>query len=43
MRSLGEKVATDSLFEAATASGLTHFESINAITAGIKYGKDLIH
>jgi len=43
MGSLDEKVATDSLLEAATASGLTHFESINAIKAGIKYGKDLIH
>lgn len=43
MGSLDEKKATDSLLEAAIASGLTKFESINAIKAGIKYGKDLIH
>ena len=43
MGSLDEKVAADSLLEAALASGLTHFESVNAIKAGIKYGKNLIH
>ena len=40
---LDEKVAIDSLLEAATASGLTDLQSINAINAAIKYGKDLIH
>jgi hypothetical protein len=43
MGSLDEKRATDSLLEAAIASGLTNFESINAIKAGIKYGKNLDH
>jgi hypothetical protein len=43
MGSLDEKLASDSLLEAALASGLTHFESVNAIKAGIKYGKNLIH
>ena len=43
MGSLDEKVATDSLLEAAIASGLTHVESVNAIKAGIKYGKNLVH
>jgi hypothetical protein len=43
MGSLDEKRATDSLLEAAIASGLTNFESINAIKAGIKYGKNLVH
>ena len=43
MGSLDEKVATDSLLEAAIASGLTHIESVNAIKAGIKYGKNLVH
>jgi len=43
MGSLDESVATDSLLEAALASGLTHFESVNAIKAGIKYGKNLVH
>ena len=43
MGSLDENVATDSLLEAAIASGLTQFESLNAIKAGIKYGKNLVH
>jgi hypothetical protein len=43
MGSLDEKVASDSLLEAALASGLTHNESVNAIKAGIKYGKNLVH
>jgi hypothetical protein len=43
MGSLDEKVAADSLLEAALTSGLTHFESVNAIKAGIKYGKNLVH
>jgi len=43
MGSLDEEVATDSLLEAAVASGLTPFESVNAIKAGIKYGKSLAH
>jgi hypothetical protein len=43
MGSLDEKLASDSLFEAAIASGLTDFESLNAIKAGIKYGKNLVH
>jgi hypothetical protein len=43
MGSLDEKRATESLLEAAIASGLTNFESVNAIKAGIKYGKNLIH
>ena len=43
MGSLDEKVASESLLEAAIASGLTRFESVNAIKAGIKYGKNLVH
>jgi hypothetical protein len=43
MGSLDEKIASDSLLEAAIASGLSHFESLNAIKAGIKYGKNLVH
>ena len=43
MGSLDEKAASESLLEAAIASGLTRFESVNAIKAGIKYGKNLIH
>lgn len=43
MGSLDEKRASESLLEAAIASGLTNFESVNAIKAGIKYGKNLIH
>jgi hypothetical protein len=43
MGALDERVATDSLLEAAITSGLTHIESINAIKAGIKYGKNLVH
>jgi hypothetical protein len=43
MGTLDERVATDSLLEAAITSGLTHFESVNAIKAGIKYGKNLVH
>jgi len=43
MGSLDEKTAYDSLLEAAISSGLTHFESINAINAGIKYGKNLVN
>jgi hypothetical protein len=43
MGALDERVATDSLLEAAITSGLTHFESVNAIKAGIKYGKNLVH
>jgi hypothetical protein len=43
MGSLDEKVAADGLLEAALTSGLTHFESVNAIKAGIKYGKNLVH
>lgn len=42
MGSLDEKIASESLLEAAIFSGLTQFESVNAIKAGIKYGKDLI-
>ena len=41
MGSLDEKFASDSLLEAAISSGLTHFESVNAIRAGIRYGKNL--
>ena len=41
--SLDEAIAAKSLLEAALASGLTHFEAVNAIKAGIKYGKNLIH
>ena len=41
MGSLDEKFASDSLLEAAISSGLTHFESMNAIRAGIRYGKNL--
>ena len=43
MGSLDEKTASESLFEAAISSGLTQFESVNAIKAGIKYGKNLVH
>jgi hypothetical protein len=43
MGSLDEKAAADSLLEAAIASGLSHFESVNAIRAGIKYGKNLVN
>ena len=43
MGSLDEAIAAKSLLEAALASGLTHFEAVNAIKAGIKYGKNLIH
>ncbi len=39
---LDENIATRRLLEAAIASGLTNFESQNAIKAGIKYGKNLI-
>lgn len=41
--SLDEKIASDSLLEAAISSGLTQFESMNAIKAGIKYGKNLVN
>lgn len=43
MGSLNEKIASESLLEAAIFSGLTQFESIDAIKAGIKYGKNLVH
>ena len=43
MGSLDEREASQSLLEAAIASGLTQFESVNAIKAGIKYGKNLVH
>lgn len=43
MGSLDEGEASDSLLKAAVASGLTRAESINAITAGLKYGKNLEH
>ena len=43
MGSLDEKAASESLLEAAISSGLTEFESVNAIKAGIKYGKNLVH
>ena len=43
MGSLDEKTASESLLEAAISSGLTQFESLNAIKAGIKYGKNLVH
>lgn len=43
MGSLDEKFASDSLLEAAISSGLTYFESVNAIRAGIKYGKNLVN
>jgi len=42
MGSLNEKMASESLLEAAIFSGLAQFESINAIKAGIKYGKNLV-
>ena len=42
MGSLDEREASQSLLEAAVASGLTQFESVNAIKAGIKYGKNLV-
>jgi hypothetical protein len=40
--SLDEAIAAKSLLEAALASGLTNFEAVKAIKAGIKYGKNLI-
>lgn len=43
MGSLDEREASQSLLEAAIASGLTQFESVSAIKAGIKYGKNLVH
>jgi len=43
MGSLDEAIAAKSLLEAALASGLTNFEAVKAIKAGIKYGKNLIH
>jgi len=43
MGSLDEKIASESLLEAAIFSGLTQFESVSAIKAGIKYGKNLVH
>jgi len=43
MGSLDEKIASQTLLEAAISSGLSQFESINAIKAGIKYGKNLVH
>ena len=43
MGSLDENTASDSLLEAAISSGLTQFESVNAIKVGIKYGKNLVH
>jgi hypothetical protein len=43
MGSLDEKTASESLLEAAISSGLTQFESVNAIKAGIKYGRNLVH
>ena len=43
MGSLDEITASESLLEAAIFSGLTQFESMNAIKAGIKYGKNLVH
>jgi len=42
MGSLDENTASVSLLEAAIASGLTRFESVNAIKAGLKYGKNLL-
>lgn len=41
--SLDERKASESLLEAAIISGLSQFESVNAIKAGIKYGKNLAH
>jgi len=43
MGSLEEKNASDSLLQAAIFSGLSNLESVNAIKAGIKYGKSLAH
>jgi hypothetical protein len=43
MRALDEKFASESLLEAAIYSGLTQFESVNAIKAGIKYGRSLVN
>jgi len=43
MGSLDEIDAAKSLLEATIESGLTHFESANAIKAGIKFGKNLFH
>jgi hypothetical protein len=43
MGSLDERKASESLLEAAIISGLSQFESVNAIKAGIKYGKNLAH
>lgn len=42
MGSLDEKVAIERLLEAAVSSGLTKYESLNAIKSGIKYGKNLV-
>jgi hypothetical protein len=42
MGSLDEKVAIERLLEAAVSSGLTKYESLNAIRSGIKYGKNLV-
>ncbi len=42
MGSLDEYIASESLLEAALASGLTRFESVNAIKAGLKYGKNIV-
>jgi len=41
--SLDEKFAFERLLEAAISSGLTQSESVNAIKAGIKYGKNLVY
>ena len=41
MGALDENRAGSSLLEAATASGLTKFESIETIKRGFKYGKNL--
>ena len=41
MGSLDERKSSESLLEAAMASGLTKFESVKQINAGIKYGKNL--
>jgi hypothetical protein len=35
--------SSNSFLEGALISGLTHFESVTAIKAGIKYGKNLVH
>ena len=41
MGSLDERKSSESLLEAAMASGLTKVESVRQINAGIKYGKNL--